>query len=360
MLCKAGEGRRLTAVRGLGLALLLLAYLAWVTGCATAPPAPTRAAEDYLVPDQSVYFGVDVAANRELVSYVAGSLGAEADVIVNRIDLFAGSVDLADAGGSVSSAGAVSSAEPGFSGVAFGRFPQGATRFALWKDREFRRSVAETDPDRLVYYRQVGGPLEVAVPESGIILVSTDSVACLIRATGASCDSTGPAEPPRDRLDPETVERIRSVGSRGDGSVEGPDIVIVLPEPAIILTDRLGLDLPRFPILRLSLAVTVADLAESTAADDDTAEDTAERPVPAVQLGLSGEFQFSTETQAALFGRLGRVFILGFVRALGLETANLMDTVEIETDGTELRFQGIAVSPDELVGLAIRLTGQEL
>lgn len=350
MLCKAGEGRRLTAVRGLGLAVLLLAYLAWVTGCATAPPAPTRAAEDYLVPDQSAYFGVDVAANRELVSYVAGSLGVEADVIVNRIDLFAGSVDLADAGGSVSSAGAVSSAEPGFSGVAFGRFPQGATRFALWKDREFRRSVAGTDTDRLVYYRQVGGPLEVAVPESGIILLSTGSVAGLIRATG----------PPHDRLDPEIVERIRSVGSRGYGSVEGPDIVIVLPEPVSILTDRLGLDLPRFPILRLSLAVTVADLAESTAADDDTAEDTAERPVPAVQLGLSGEFQFSTETQAALFGRLGRVFILGFVRALGLETANLMDTVEIETDGTELRFQGIAVSPDELVGLAIRLTGQEL
>ena len=343
MLCTAGESRRLTVVRGLGLALLLLAYLAWVTGCATAPPAPTRAAEDYLVPDQSVYFGVDVAANRELVSYVAGSLGAEADVIVNRIDLFAGSVDLADAGGSVSSV------EPGFSGVAFGRFPQGATRFALWKDREFRRSVAGTDPDRLVYYRQVRGPLEVAVPESGIILVSTDSVAGLIRATG----------PPRDRLDPETMERIRSVGRRGYGSVEGPDIVIVLPEPAIILTDRLGLDLPRFPILRLSLAVTVADLAESTAADDDTAEDTAVRPVPAVQLGLSGEFQFATETQAALFGRLGRVFILGFVRALGLETANLMDTVEIETEGTELRFHGIAVSPDELVGLAIRVTGQE-
>ncbi len=130
--------------------------------------------------------------------------------------------------------------------------------------------------------------------------------------------------------------------------------MIELPEPVSVLTGQLGLDLPRFPILRLSLAVTVAPVAEDTAADD-----TAEHPVPAVRLGLTGEFEFSTEAQAALFGRLGRVFILGFVRALGLETTNLSDTVEIETDGTELCFQGVTMSPDELVALAIRLTGQE-
>ena len=47
------------------------------------------------------------------------------------------------------------------------------------------------------------------------------------------------------------------------------------------------------------------------------------------------------------------------MRALGLETANLSDTVEIEADGTELRFQGVTLSPEELVALAIRLTGQE-
>ncbi len=350
MLCAVGESRRLTGVRGIGLAALLLTYLVWVTGCATAPPTPAPGAEAYLIPGQSVYFGVNVAGNRELVSYVAAALGAEADVIINRIDLLAGSLDLSVSGGAVSSMGA------GFSGVALGRFPQGATRFALWKDREFRRSVAEADidadpdTDRLVYYRQVGGPLEVAVPQSGVILVSTESVVDLIRATDA-------VELGRDHVDGKIVERIRSVGGRILGGRilgGGPDIVIELPEPVSVLTGQLGLDLPRFPILRLSLAVTVAPVAEDTAADD-----TAEHPVPAVRLGLTGEFEFSTEAQAALFGRLGRVFILGFVRALGLETTNLSDTVEIETDGTELCFQGVTMSPDELVALAIRLTGQE-
>ncbi len=357
MLCAVGESRRLTGTRGIGFAVLLLTYLVWVTGCATAPSAPAPTVLNYLIPEQSIYFGVDVAANRELMSYVAGSLGAEADVIVNRIDLFAGSLDLSVSGGAVSSAVAGFPGVAGFSGVAFGRFPQGATRFALWKDREFRRSVAEpnidadSDTDRLVYYRQVGGPLEVAVPESGVILVSTESVANLIRATGTN-------ELGRDRVDGKIVERIRSVGT-----VEGPDIVIELPEPVSVLTGQLGLDLPRFPILRLSLAATVAAVAEDTAAEDTgrgyALEDTAVRPVPAVRLGLSGEFEFSSEAQAALFGRLGRVFILGFVRALGLETTNLSDTVEIETDGRELRFQGVTISPDELVALVLRLTGQE-
>ncbi len=330
MFCTTGEGRHLTVVRGIGLAFLLTTYLVWVTGCATAPPAPIPAVEDYLVPDQSAYFGVAVAANRDLVAYVAGALGAEAEVIVNRIDLFAGSLEFSVAG------------DPVFSGVALGRFPQGATRIALWKDRGFKRSVVETDGDRLVYYRQADGLLEVAVPESGIILLSTDSVAGLIHAV----------EPGQDRLDAETVDHIRSVGGLVGA---GPDIVIVLPEPASLLSGSLGLDFPRVPILRVSLAVTV-EVAEDMA---DTEPAAAGPPVPAVHLELAGEFEFSSEAQAALFGRLSRVFIPGFVRALGLDTTNLRDTVEIETNGTEVLFRGVTMSPDDLVGLAIRLTGQE-
>lgn len=320
-------------------ALLLPATLALVAGCATAPPATVQGAEAYLVPDQSVYFGVNVGANRELVSYVAGVLGAEIDVIVNRVDLFGGSLDLSAAD------------DLGFSGVALGRFPQGATRFALWKDREFRRAVAEKDTtgDRLVYYRQVGGPLEVAVPEQGIILGSTDSVVSLARAVGSG----------HGRLDAGIVERIRSVGGTVLGD-PGPDIVIVFPEPSRLLGELLGLDLPRFPILRLSLAMTVRK-AEDAAPDDPAAQDsaTAEAQVPAVRLELAGDFEFSSEIQAALFGRLGRVFILGFVRALGLEATNLRDTVAIETDGRDVRFRGVPMSPDDLIRLATRLAGRE-
>jgi len=346
MFCAVGESRRLTVVRGIGIALLLQIYLVLVSGCATAPSASATAAEDYLVPDQSAYFGVNVAANRELVSYVAASLGAEADVIVNRIDLFAGSLDLAPAGDSASSG------TPEISGVALGRFPKGATRFALWKDRGFRRSVSE-----IVYYRQVEGPLELAIPESGIILVSTGSVVGLVRETRAI----------ESRLDPRTAEWIRSVGGQGSGLAEGPDIVIVLPDPGSVLTGPLGLDLPGFPILRLSLAVTVVPTDTDTGIDSDPVADAGttadQRPVPAERLELSGEFGFSSEMQAALFERLGRVFVIGFVRALGLETTNLRENAgysfEIEAHGTELRFQGVTMSPVELVGLVVRLTGRQ-
>jgi hypothetical protein len=351
-MCRAaGESRGLKTSRGSGLLIVLLAVLLSVGGCATGRGAvtPSAAAEDYLAAGESAYFGANVAANRDLVSYVVASLGANADVVIRRVDLFAGSISL----------GGPAAAE--FSGVAFGRFPKGATQYALWRDRGFNRSVAEMDSGKLVYFTQTDGLLEVAVPDSGIILMSTGSVVNLASQVGA------PSE--RGRLEAETADDLRSVsdfpsatGLRAQGARIGPDIVIVFPEPAEMLVGPLGLDTARFPIQRLSLAAFVTDKpagANPATLSTPAADESVGPLAPAVLIELVGVFEFSSEMEAALFGRLGRVFILGFMRSLGLETGTLRDTVTIEVDGSALTFGGVAISPDELVNLIVRLTGQE-
>ena len=80
---------------------------------------------------------------------------------------------------------------------------------------------------------------------------------------------------------------------------------------------------------------------------------------PGLRIELAGRFEFGSETEAALFSRLGRVFILGFVRSLGLDTERLRDTVEIETDGAVLVFSGVTMSPADLTALVSRLTEQD-
>jgi hypothetical protein len=347
MCCATGESRRIDAGRGITLAIVILASLVWVGGCATnramVMPEPVPGAEDYLAAGQSAYFGANVADNRDLVSFVIGSLGADADIVIRRVDLVAGSLNI--------SGPAVFE----FSAVAFGRFPEGATRYALWRNRGFRRSVAELDSGKFVYFRQSEGPLELAVPGSGIILMSTDSVVNLASQAGTDTQS--------DRLDAETVRDLRSVGLRRSlGEDEGPDIMIVFPEPAAILAGPLALDIPRFPIQRLTLAAFVTEGSaemERAAIPTAEAEDPEALPAAVANIELVGVFQFSGEIEAALFGRLGRVFILGFMRSLGLDTATLRDTVSIDVDGTALTFGGVTMSPEELVNLVIRLTGQE-
>ena len=261
----SGEGGQLNAVSprasmlrvGLG-ALICVAALA---ACATVPEVSPPRPEDHLLPNHAAYFCLNVSENLHLVSYLARTMGLDADVVLNRVNIVAGSLALDE------------SAEPAFFGVALGRFPAGATRFALWKDRGFRRAVThipsaddqDGDETRLIFFRQADGPIEIAVPESGVILVSNRSVADLVTATG-------PPHPARDdgaaanlsdpgRIDPAIVERIGLVSTIGPGAGlreadTGTDLVIVLADPVAILSNSLGLELPRFPILQIALMAT--------------------------------------------------------------------------------------------------------
>jgi len=323
------------------LATVVLGGCATGAGTLRAPAtgdATATAAAAFLLAGQSAYFAVDIAGNRELAAYLINALDANAERVLSRVEIIAGSLNLSMPGSSA------------FSGAATGRFPEGGTRFVLWRDRRFRRTVQRSDGDRLVYYQQRDGSLEVAVIERGVILVSNESVADLSRRADPAA-----AIAPAERPDAETVRIIGSVGMPG-----GPDLALVMPDPAAVLTGRLGLDIPRFPLKQIVLEAVVTEDRERAAAAPVAVGGDATAPTsPAVSLVLNGTFEFESETEAALFGRLSRVFVLGFVRSLGLDTTNLRDTVEIEVDGAAIVFAGVPLTPEELLGLTYRLSGQE-
>lgn len=288
---KSGKSRTLIIP-----AVLLIA----LASCATAPPIAERDLSRLLEAGAPVYVGLDVAGNRELVTQLAADLGIEAEAAVQRLDVVIGAL------------GGDGDSLP-FSGVAIGRLPKGAISYALLRDRGFDRSVARLESGRFVYFQSSDGAYQIAVPETGLVLVTTGSVVRLAESLDA--DRAPVSEPVAaalsDLSDP-----------------EGRDVFLVVPEPQALIR-RQGLQLDRFPVTGLSLAVYAGP--ES--------------------LELRGLFSFETETQALLFSRLGRVLVLAFVRSLGLEAAGIRETLEIEPDGLELGFWGIEITQAELASL---------
>lgn len=290
------------------------------------------------MPDQSAYFAVSVAGNRELLLYLADRLQVEAGTIIKRVDRIAGGVRFAPSAGAPGLSGA-----PGASGVtgaaggpevagvpdvtlvAAGRLPEGASRFALWRDRGFTREVAMVGDERIVYYRQKDGPVEILPGESGLLFLSTGSVLRLLPAATAS---------PGGPLDPYTASLIRSTGAPGR-----PDMIMVFNDPRSLLILR-GVDLPGFPVTHLTLAAAVGDIGARVQ----------ETPV-----ALDGELVLGSVAEAALFGRLGRMVVLGLVRALGLDGVVVREDLEIAVVENRVAFRGITLTVEELTALMGRL-----
>jgi hypothetical protein len=67
----------------------------------------------------------------------------------------------------------------------------------------------------------------------------------------------------------------------------------------------------------------------------------------------------SNDGEAALLARLGRLFLLAFMRGLGLDVQSAIESVEVSTQGAAMVFEDIPISQEELVGLIGRMAGSE-
>ncbi|MFW5744985.1 MAG: hypothetical protein ACOC2D_17050, partial [Spirochaetota bacterium] len=74
-------------------------------------------------------------------------------------------------------------------------------------------------------------------------------------------------------------------------------------------------------------------------------------------LELGGTLELRSERDAALFGRIGRLFVIVFVRALGLDSEAVQQAAVIEVDESSVVFAGIPMSRAELAGAILRVTG---
>jgi hypothetical protein len=203
-----------------------------------------------------------------------------------------------------------------FSAVAVGRFPAGRLQFALRAGRSFDRVSTDVNGRSSVYYQQRDGALQLAVPAQDLMFLST----------GRMLDMLAERPPAELELDPDIYRTLRTVGRPGQ-----PSAVFVFGDPGRELLQSLGVDAPALPLTRIDLSLWDRD----------------------ERLELGGSLFLRSEREAALYGRISRLFIVIFVRALGLEGSAAQQAV-VEVDGAAVRFTGIPVEPNEIVAL-IRL-----
>lgn len=277
--------------------------------CASAPPSVQLRPESLLLTDYASWFAADIDGNRELIEYVLDELDSDLGAVVARTDRIAGGVRLL----------------PGdafeLSAVAAGRYPRGGVQLALTLDRGFERARAQVDGRRPVYFRERNGFIQLAVPASDYLYLSTGRVLEMLeRRPPAELD-----------LEPELFARLRAVGSE-----DGPALIFLFDDPGSELLRSIGVEAPALPVNRIELSVT-------SRAEGD--------------LQLGGQLGLRSEREAQLFGRVGRFFVIVFVRALGLDSAEVQERAVIEVVGERVVFSEIPMSREELVVLLRRLTG---
>ena len=289
---------------------VIAGVLIGLAGCATGEIAPKAPLEAELLPIYRTWFSVDVASNADLYRFLFSEIDPGLAASVDRVDRVAGGVRL------------IPGSPPELSAVARGAFPKAGTQFALTTNRAFERAVTDVDGRREVYFRQREGFVQLAVPESDTLYLSTGLLLDML-----------PERPPADLdMDREVFDALASVGADGQ-----PDALIVFDDPGQELLQTLGVRAPALPLQRIDLSVTTRDEG----------------------IAFGGALYLRSETEAALFGRVGRFFVLVFVRALGLDSQAVQDQVEIEVSGRQVVFSNIPMSQEELVAAVRAFTGGE-
>jgi hypothetical protein len=275
-------------------------------------PQVVRYPEDEVPAGYPAYFSADIAGNRELLLAVAEALEFDQTVVIERTTRIAGALDPGPG-------------QSQFAAVAFGNFPQGLVEFSLSLNGELenRDSLAVvSEGRRQSVFEQQDGRLSLTLPRDDALYLSNTDVDALLDA------------PARGR---EAIRRDTYSALIGVGGFDGPEAIIVFEDPGAGLLSGLGIGSPSVPLTSVSLALRVEQ--ES--------------------LFLDGMFTTRTPQEAAIFSRIGRLFVIVFVRSLGLDATAAREQAEIFNDGTRVYFDGIPMTEDELVAVIQRFVRTE-
>jgi hypothetical protein len=154
-----------------------------LAGCATAPQREEVPLYRYLPPDQMAYFAVNVVDNQDAFLYLAGELEVDGATVIRRVDRIAGSIapvgeaTAARAGRPAREAvSGDAESRPSFVVVASGNLPSGATRFALWRERQFQRTTGMIGEERIIYFQEREGVLQIAPFRDDLVVVTDGSL----------------------------------------------------------------------------------------------------------------------------------------------------------------------------------------
>ena len=282
--------------------------------CATRPSIGPIPPESLLLTDYTTWFAADVEANRPLIRSILSEVEEDLGDVADRTNRIVGGMRISPRLTPVH----LPQASRELSAVAVGRFPPGSIQFALRTDRSFERVVTRVDGRSNVYFQHRDGMLQLAVPARDLMYLSTDRM----------LDMLAERPPAELDLDPDIYRTLRTVGRPGE-----PAAVVIFADPGRELLQSLGVDAPPLPLTRIGLSLWNRD----------------------ERLELGGSLVLRSERDAALFGRISRLFIVIFVRALGLESAAAQQAL-VHVEGATVRFTGIPIEPGEIISL-IRFLG---
>jgi hypothetical protein len=282
-------------------AAVIGAALAAIAGCATAPVRPAAEWLGVLPSSATLYASLDVATSADVLSAVLETAGPEvrkAAPLVDRTARVYAAVELGDAG------------SRRFSLIALGRYPAGMVRSRLCGSRSWDtvKSPAGT------YYVEKKSGLQVGVPGSYAILMSTESIETLLGRVAAPIP---PAMPP------DAAE-----------SMETSDLSLYLPElPGGLPGAASGQALP----------IREVWLEARRSAD---------------RYDISGTCNASSERDARSVVLLVRLALVTWMRGQQLsDAAGRLRNVTVAAEGVQVKISGLSFGKDEIVKVLLGLAG---
>jgi len=314
----------------LGLAATVLAV-----GCATPPSAPVpREPAEHLPAGADMYLAADLTRHDEFVLEVfeeAEQLSPDMRRILSNTEHLTIAMRTLPGGGL-----------SGLYVAARGKYPVRSYEFGLRVMRIWERQETRINGLRYRYWRNREDGFQLIFLDDHTMLFASDGIEQMIDPLLLSSSSSLPAR--------STLVAVQSTDLHSTGSEASPHTEVLsgmlergmglfAPQPSNQMVQALPDARLRVPLVELALYLS--EPGEYMQAAEG------ENGVP--ELELSGAMRLEREQDARVFTVIARLAVIGVASDAGIPVRRLMQTLDIQRNGTVIGFRGIPVGEEVLV-----------
>ncbi|TVR91104.1 MAG: hypothetical protein EA428_06720 [Spirochaetaceae bacterium] len=322
--------------------VLGLAAAALAVACATPPPPPVvREPAEHLPAGADMYLAADLTRHYEFVLDVfeeAEQLNSDMRRILDNTEHLTIAMRNPPGGGL-----------SGLYVAGRGKYPVRSYEFGLRVMRLWERKETRINGRRYHYWRNREDGFQLIFLDDHTMLFASDGIELMIDPPGAPGSAHLPAT--------STLVALQSTGSQATPHpVVLADMLergmgLFVPEPSNQMVQALPDPRLRVPLVELALYLSepgshMRASAESTGASAQNAEGDEDR---GPELELSGAMRLEREQDARVFTVIARLAVIGVASDAGIPVRRLMETLDIQRDGTVIGFRGIPVGEKVLV-----------
>ncbi len=315
--------------------VLSLTAAVLAVGCATPPPTPVpREPAEHLPAGADMYLAADLTRHYEFVLEVfeeAEQLSPDMRRILSNTEQLSIAMRTIPGGGL-----------SGLYVAGRGTYPVRSYEFGLRVMRLWERRETRINGQRYRYWRNREDGFELIFLDDHTMLFASDGIEQMIDPPALSSRSRLPAT--------STLVAAQSTGLQSSGSDATPHTEVVsgmlergmglfVPQPSTQMVQALPDPRLRVPLVELALYLSEpGDHMQPTEGENGAPE-----------LELSGAMRLEREQDARVFTVIARLAVIGVASDAGIPVRRLMETLDIQRNGTVIGFQGIPVGKEVLV-----------